>query len=154
MINTRTLATHYPVTSSLTATQLISLHLLLHRPTGDGESLDPIFGPYISVLPRNFESHPVTWSVRREVGENGVDTGLLDNLPPSANAALQRISQKFWDDWKAVYGYLVPTKMLNRKFNEGLTSLSSGETSESHLEVRKVRFEARWLRFTKRHSSL
>jgi hypothetical protein len=107
MINSRTLASYYPANSSLTATQLISLHLLLYRPTGDDESLDPIFGPYISVLPRNFESHPVTWSVKREIRRHGVDTELLDSLPPSANAALQKVSQKFWDDWEAVYDYLV-----------------------------------------------
>lgn len=107
MINAQTLAYKYPSPSSLTATQLISLHLLLHRPTCDEESLDPVFGPYISVLPRDFESHPVAWSVKREIQQHGIDTKLLESLPPSVNTALQNVSRIFWDDWNAICGYLV-----------------------------------------------
>jgi len=104
MINVDTLAPHYPSPSLLTATQLISLHLHLHRPLRDGDSLDPFFGPYISVLPRDFESHPVTWLV--EGRWDGVGTELLESLPPSAMLALRLVCRKFWDDWAVVRHYM------------------------------------------------
>jgi hypothetical protein len=111
MMNVKTLAPHYPSLSDLTATQLISLHLLLHRPIRDGESLDPFFGPYISVLPRDFDSHPVTWLVE-EGRRDYVGTEFLESLPPSAMLALRKVCRKFWDDWSAVRSYMVPFYVL------------------------------------------
>ena len=105
MINVQTLAPHYPSPSSLTAVQLISLHLLLHRPTHDSQSLDPLFGPYISVLPRGFASHPLTWLVEGQ--RQGAGIILLECLPPSATTALRQVFCKFRDDWKAVRQYMV-----------------------------------------------
>jgi hypothetical protein len=107
MINTQTLAPHYPSPSSLTAVQLISLHLLLYRPIRDSQSSDPLFGPYISVLPRGFESHPLTWLIEHQRQRKNDGTILLDSLPPSATRALREVSRKFWDDWKAVRQYMV-----------------------------------------------
>lgn len=111
----------YPETE-LSAVQLISLHLCLHRPQGDGESADALFGPYIDVLPREFDSHPLTWSVERRVlakdNRDLVKYNLLDLLPPSADSALRQIEQRFWDDWKAVEGssYLVRQSSIATRY--------------------------------------
>ncbi|KAJ7905474.1 hypothetical protein B0H14DRAFT_2660424 [Mycena olivaceomarginata] len=59
LVNCRTLAPHYP--AGLDAIQLISLHLGRYRRT---PQLDPLFGPYISTLPREF-SHPLTTHVHQ-----------------------------------------------------------------------------------------
>ena len=109
MMNTKTLAAHYPA-STLTATQLISLHLMLHRPRREDDSLDPLFGPYISVLPREFDSHPLTWTVRRSFLRDTchLESFLLESLTPSASAGLEKISRKFYQDWRIVWGYMVP----------------------------------------------
>ncbi|VDB82967.1 unnamed protein product [Peniophora sp. CBMAI 1063] len=104
-LNARTLRPLYPKTE-LSAVQLISLHLCLHRPREDEESADALFGPYIDVLPRDFDSHPLTWSVQRRVlsddNRDLVKYNLLDLLPPSVDAALRQIESRFWNDWKAV----------------------------------------------------
>lgn len=109
MMNTKTLAAHYPA-STLTATQLISLHLMLHRPRREDDSLDPLFGPYISVLPREFDSHPLTWTVRRFFLRDTchLESFLLESLTPSASVGLEKISRKFYQDWRIVWGYMVP----------------------------------------------
>lgn len=39
------------------------MHLFIWRPKADEDSADPFFGPYISMLPRDFSSHPLTWLV-------------------------------------------------------------------------------------------
>lgn len=109
-MNTKTLARCYPSYTeglSLSATQLISLHLMLNRPIGDGESMDSLFGPYISVMPRDFDSHPVTWVVRQRVQQATCEMILLENLTPSARTALDKVSQKFFDDWETTSVYMV-----------------------------------------------
>ena len=113
MMNVKTLESHYPSPSCLTATQLISLHLLLHRPLRNGESSDPLFGPYISVLPRDFDSHPVTWAVDKD-RRDSVGTRLLESLPPSATMVLWKVSHKFWSDWTVVCKYIVRLSLLQR----------------------------------------
>ena len=120
MINTKTLASHYPSPSSLTATQLISLHLVLNRPSSNRKSLDPLFGPYISVLPRDFESHPLTWLLEQDAQQESIGTKLLECLPPSATTALRDVFGKFLIDWKAVRHYMVclrePSQRLQLTF--------------------------------------
>ncbi|KAJ7285853.1 hypothetical protein C8J57DRAFT_1286003 [Mycena rebaudengoi] len=96
LLNIRTLSPHYP-THSLSAVQLISLHLLLYRPNRGRDSLDPLFGPYISVLPRDFDSHPLVCHVK------GAD---IRQLPPSVACALERLSARFQQDWEIVHRYL------------------------------------------------
>jgi len=82
-INVETLG-HYPNPKRLTATQLIPLHLLLYKPAPGRESDDPHFGPYISSLPRDFGSHPLTWIVHRTLGAGSREEHrVLDLLPPS-----------------------------------------------------------------------
>ncbi|KZV64940.1 SET domain-containing protein [Peniophora sp. CONT] len=106
-LNAHTLRPMYP-NVELSAVQLISMHLCLHRPREEKDSTNALFGPYIDVLPREFESHPLTWSVKRKVQANDnrdlIEYNLLDMLPPSADAALRQIESRFWDDWKAVEG--------------------------------------------------
>ncbi|KZT11365.1 SET domain-containing protein [Laetiporus sulphureus 93-53] len=87
----------------LTATQLISLHLFLHKPREDEDSLDPAFGPYISTMPRNFDSHPLSWLVKSKQSQPQMpETLLLETLPPSVTAALTSLYNRFELDQRAV----------------------------------------------------
>ena len=108
-MNVRTLKSLYPTPGPtlLTATQIISLHLYLNRPHKNEDSPEPHYGPYISTLPREFDSHPLTWVVR---SENGIESGgipLLGCLPPSVRASLMELHERFCQDWAAVRAYLV-----------------------------------------------
>ena len=106
-INVETLG-HYPNSKRLTATQLISLHLLLYKPAPGCESDDPHFGPYISFLPRDFGSHPLTWIVHRTLGAGSrKEHRLLDLLPPSVLSDLLLLETRFWKDWEVVHLYVV-----------------------------------------------
>lgn len=105
-INAETLG-HYPRSNLLTATQLISLHLLLHRPVDGRESEDPNFGPYISMLPRDFGSHPLTWVAHQTLGvASREECKLMNLLPPSVLAELLLLEGRFRTDWEAVHQYL------------------------------------------------
>jgi hypothetical protein len=109
---------HYPNSKRLTATQLISLHLLLHKPAPGCESDDPHFGPYISVLPRDFGGHPLTWVVHRTLGaESREEHTLLRLLPPSVLSDLPLLEGRFWKDWETVRQYLVGNKHSFQTFN-------------------------------------
>jgi len=94
LVNCRTLGPHYPV--GLDAVQLIALHLCLYRPLAPSHSLDPLFAPYISTLPREFDSHPLTRHVQQTDSE----------LPPSVATALARLHARYLHDWRTVRGYL------------------------------------------------
>ena len=111
-MNKMTLKRLYPpstrVDKALTAVQLISMHLFVWRPKADEDSADPIFGPYISILPRDFSSHPLTWLVLSKLNKADVlRTSLLGSLPPSVLAALHRLHTRFWDDWCKVQTFHV-----------------------------------------------
>lgn len=114
-MNKMTLRRLYPpntrVVKALTAVQLISMHLFIWRPQADEDSGDPFFGPYISILPRNFDSHPLTWFVLAEKLNKADDLqiSLLNSLPPSVLVALRRLHTRFWDDWRKVQTFLVST---------------------------------------------
>jgi hypothetical protein len=116
----KTLSPHYPSDSEngppLTATQLISLHLFLHRPGSGAE--DPLFGPYISILPREFNNHPLAWRIMRDCfgKKASVETHLLDSLPPSAERSLSKVNQRFWEDWRAVLNYIVSFLLIRYSF--------------------------------------
>ncbi|KAJ3814270.1 SET domain-containing protein [Lentinula aff. lateritia] len=102
LLNRKTLSSYYGIaTKSLSAMQMISLHLLLHRPLSGRESLDPLFGPYISTLPQNFDYHPLSWTIKRNIGPS------LDILPPDAFWALQDLSSKFRNDLAAVSSFIL-----------------------------------------------
>ncbi|KAJ6630784.1 hypothetical protein B0H10DRAFT_2160174 [Mycena sp. CBHHK59/15] len=128
LLNVRTLAPHYPTPSALTAVQLISLHLLLYRPLGNSHSLDPLFGPYISILPRKFNSHPLTCHVK------GVD---VRQLPPSVASALERLSARFRHDWQTVHGYV--------RDNLSVLSQKKGVRLDRDKDALEVDFLWAWL---------
>lgn len=92
----------------INGTQLISLHLALHRPPRvGGRSTDPTFGPYISVLPREFDAHPLTWLIKQDSAafeeEDAVfGQELLNHLSPSVSSELKAVSNKFLKDWTIV----------------------------------------------------
>jgi hypothetical protein len=99
LLNSKTLSPHYlPAAKKLTAVQLISLHLLLHQPAAAKGSPDPLFGPYISILPRNFDYHPLSKLVKK-------DTSPL--LPPSTSKAVQEISTRFHNDLATICSFVV-----------------------------------------------
>ncbi|GBE82304.1 hypothetical protein BKA93DRAFT_760434 [Sparassis latifolia] len=104
MININTLSAIFsPRVREMTAVQQISLYLLLHRPAQDEDSLDLVYGPYISTLPRDFSSHPVTWFMKRHTSnEHDTESQLLKSLPPSVLAALENLSARFLKDWEVV----------------------------------------------------
>ncbi|KAF8798009.1 SET domain-containing protein [Phlegmacium glaucopus] len=109
LLNTLTLSPHYPQTHpKLTCTQYISLHLFLHRPVSGNQSRDPLFGPYISVLPKNFDSHPLTWLWRQQHGRAGssFEFQLLDALPSQVMLKLNRILGLFKNDLTRIQDYL------------------------------------------------
>ena len=110
LLNSLTLSPHYPQTHpKLTCTQYISLHLFLHRPVSGYPSPDPLFGPYISVLPKNFDSHPLTWLWRQQCGrtESNIEIQLLDALPSQIMLKLNRVLDLFKKDLTRIQDYLV-----------------------------------------------
>lgn len=112
-MNVLTLKSHYPDANDLTAVQKITMHLFLHQPSDGGDSQDPLFGPYISVLPRDFDSHPLSWLIRTTSAIGGApdqscahERSLLSFLTPSVQSSLAELKEKFRKDWDAVSDYL------------------------------------------------
>lgn len=101
LLNSRSLAPHYP--PGLNAIQLIALHLCLYRPLHPSHSLDPLFGPYISTLPHEFDSHPLTSHVKAADARE---------LPPSVATALAGLHARYLHDWTTVRGYVVGPCLL------------------------------------------
>lgn len=93
---------------TLSATQLISLHLHIHRPSlkNGVKSSDPNYAPYLAILPRNFASHPLSWLVMN------TDPILLHHAPPAVRRNLHKMANQFRQDWKAVSKYLVSQMQL------------------------------------------
>ncbi|KAK0450842.1 hypothetical protein EV421DRAFT_2031830 [Armillaria borealis] len=91
MMNIKTLSPLFP-SKKLDAVQMVSLHLAMHR---ENPSMDPHFGPYISVLPRDFAFHPLTWMAEE-------NTQILSSVPPSAMRALDKMLQRFRSDFGKV----------------------------------------------------
>ena len=108
LLNSFTLSPVYPrLDPPLTAFQLISLHLTLHRPK-DSKSSDPLFGPYISILPLDFAYHPLTWLYGRITGlASANEEQRLDLLPPNVLESLNELYNRFRTDWERVSDYLV-----------------------------------------------
>ena len=114
MINVKTLSSLYPAKTLkiLIPVQLVSLHMLLHRPYTNLDSGDPTFGPYISTLPRDFGGHPLTWMLANS-SEYALHERLISSLPPAIHVALQEIYRRFWEDWRAVCEHLVSFLLLH-----------------------------------------
>lgn len=115
LVNVKTLTPLHPGSKYLSAHQLISLHLYLRRPLDDTESTDDLFGPFISILPREFDSHPLTWFIHKELGdENELGSILLALLPHSARSVLDVLVERFERDLDAVTKYLVSSIRICR----------------------------------------
>ncbi|EKM55430.1 uncharacterized protein PHACADRAFT_94457 [Phanerochaete carnosa HHB-10118-sp] len=94
---------------------MITLHLVLHRPEKDSISRDPNWGPYLSTLPREFSSHPMTWAVRNHFGlETALEKDLLSLLPSAVMSALGERVCRFAADWKAICSYVPSCTLLTR----------------------------------------
>ncbi|KAK0483605.1 hypothetical protein IW261DRAFT_967429 [Armillaria novae-zelandiae] len=91
MMNIRTLSPLYP-SKKLDAVQMVSMHLAMYR---ENPTTDPHFGPYISVLPRDFTFHPLTWIVEE-------NNQILSFVTPSAMRALDKVLQRFRSDFGKV----------------------------------------------------
>ncbi|KAG2020301.1 hypothetical protein CC2G_005658 [Coprinopsis cinerea AmutBmut pab1-1] len=130
LLNSVTLGPRYPKSDpTLSNVQLCSLHLFLHRPTPAG-SLDPLFGPYIAVLPDNFDAHPLTWLLKSRLGsdlpEISAERALLSILPRFVARELERIATTFFADWRRVQEYLAEhPSVLKESTNTGLSTYSS-----------------------------
>ncbi len=91
----------------------MSLHLLIHRPTSSNDvSKDKFFGSYVSILPVDFEAHPLTWFIQprdplteREDLETGHD--LLEHVPKGVLNSLEQMAARFRSDWQRVIQYVV-----------------------------------------------
>jgi len=108
LVNVETILSLYPGGKLLNAHQLISLHLYLHKPLDDTkESTDDLFGPFISILPREFDSHPLTWVVQERLGgDNESGSFFLAMLPHSTRSILNALAERFERDSNAVIKYL------------------------------------------------
>ena len=114
LLNSKTLSALYPTIplegfpdcpSSglvLNGTQLLSIHLALNCFEGDHDiSRDEHFGPFLSCLPRNFNSHPLKWIIKEKMGTaDESERYLLHSLPPSVARDLRDVARRFWDDWE------------------------------------------------------
>ncbi|KAI6167036.1 hypothetical protein EDD17DRAFT_1469443 [Pisolithus thermaeus] len=118
MMNVMTLKPHYPpeTAEALTGIQLVCMHLFLWHPRRDSEnSEDPLFGPYISTLPREFDGHPLTWVVRsKHQNTTCQDDHPLQWLPPSVLSALDCLHRRFTDDWHKVRSIMIQPPMSAR----------------------------------------
>lgn len=115
LLNPKTAASLYPQLrrQKLSGVQLVSLHLFLHKPSGNDDSTDPSFGPYISTLPRDFSSHPLQWMVKRDIQlEDPWEFFMLETLPPGVKRKLDTLHQRFWEDWRAVSHVVVWSTFL------------------------------------------
>ena len=107
LANVKTLAPLYPGSKRLSAHQLISLHLYLHKPLDSTkESPDSLFGPFISILPREFDSHPLTWVIQQNMGGD-TESPFLALLPRSTRSILNALAERFQRDSDVVITYLV-----------------------------------------------
>ncbi|KAG1756803.1 uncharacterized protein EDB91DRAFT_1233525 [Suillus paluster] len=122
LMNIKTLKSLHPTSgpTPLTATQMISLHLCINRPHGSEDSPDPHYGPYISTLPREFDSHPLTWLVRSKSGIESGGVPLLGYLPPSVRASLVKLHDRFCQDWAAVRAYLTANSYVSSNYDAHL----------------------------------
>ena len=119
LMNYLTLEPHYPVSRpTLSCTQIVTMHLLLHRPSeANSLSGDTLFGPFISVLPREMDCHPLTWLWKENVHRPGlIETQLLDALPRSIMEKLNKMFGSFEIDWKRIQDYLVCFLMTDITF--------------------------------------
>ncbi|EAU88556.2 hypothetical protein CC1G_04262 [Coprinopsis cinerea okayama7 len=86
-------------------------------------SLDPLFGPYIAVLPDNFDAHPLTWLLKSRLGsdlpEISAERALLSILPRFVARELERIATTFFADWRQ------HPSVLKESTNTGLSTYSS-----------------------------
>lgn len=107
LINVTTLASQYPSSESLTPTQVMSLQLFLSAPEGGQDSADDTYGPFISILPREFHSHPLTWVVLKKLtSRESVQSSMLNLVPHSVTALLLDLERRFWEDWSSVLKYM------------------------------------------------
>lgn len=79
------------------------------------------------MLPRDFDSHPLTWVVHQTLGvASREECKLMNLLPPSVLAELLLLEKRFWTDWEAVRQYLVRPAHTIQVPGVGLILLSPG----------------------------
>ena len=79
------------------------------------ESTDSLFSPFISILPREFDSHPLTWLVHKNMGdENELESTFLALLPRSTRSVLDALAERFERDSDVVIKYLVSSIRIRK----------------------------------------
>ncbi|KAI0637037.1 SET domain-containing protein [Trametes polyzona] len=136
LMNITTVSPIYPSVKEgrLTSNQLVTMHLLLHKPLGEEDSKDRIFGPYISTLPRDFSSHPLTWIVKRKLKKvDPCGDYFLDQVPPSSWEAIVKLSKRFWKDWEAVSKLLKEDPTIAALSSRPMLKMAKSLDSEEYL---------------------
>ncbi|KZV78605.1 SET domain-containing protein [Exidia glandulosa HHB12029] len=113
LLNLRTLRLVYPRffdgvknKTGLNAIQLLALHLFLHRPKDNAPSTDEHWGPYITSLPTEFDTHPLVWRCRED--DDARDQ--LSLLPLPHRRAVEAVWTRFQNDAEAVTGFLADAR--------------------------------------------
>lgn len=105
LLNSRTLRHLMPryLVQKLSAIQLISLFLCLHRHTDKfTDRQSSLFLPYIDTLPRSFKEIPLWWTASSNFKLARSLEKLLKLAPEHVQLACKAIENRFNVDWKAV----------------------------------------------------
>ena len=60
-------------------------------------------------MPRDFNEHPLMWSVNQTLntGDTFLGSILMEATPPSVQDQVKHLASRFWQDWKAISQYVV-----------------------------------------------
>lgn len=123
----------------LSAVQLISLHLYIHRPDPQNnieQANHHAYGPYLAILPRDFASHPLSWLA------SNVHSTFLACMPPTTLRNLHKRFDQFQQDWKVVSAYL---NHLSQKSSELIPSSFATWKCTANKEEELERYLWAWL---------
>jgi hypothetical protein len=118
LLNYKTVVKHHPGLEHLSAYQLLSYHLAIHRrevqsPSSshaDNEEDNP-FGPFIASLPRSFDTIPL-WLAHTSRDDDRASVSsssrekwekLSSCMPRSLKAKTDDVERRFHDAWKHVF---------------------------------------------------
>jgi hypothetical protein len=104
LLNKKSLARLYDAPlKDLSSSQLISLHLALHRNASvkDFEDGKERYLTWMPVLPASFEGMPLWWTQNSDLATASLARQVLECAPESAQAIISKVEQGFLKDWQA-----------------------------------------------------